>query len=94
MRTMAYIKGQWEWIACQAGIIILVNVVTDSTPLAKLWGDFLFDLLCSKWLQPGFFFTYGGWVPMAKPETMAASRSRLALQGTVGNRRIVFRESV
>ena len=47
MRTMAYIKGQWEWIACQAGIIILVNVVLlTSTPLAKTLGEiFYLDLL-------------------------------------------------
>jgi signal transduction histidine kinase len=57
MRTMAYIKGQWEWIACQAGIIILVNVVLlTSTPLAKTLGEiFYLDLLVLCVAAAGFF---------------------------------------
>lgn len=47
MRMMAYIKGQWEWIASQAGIIILINLILlTSTPLDKSLGDiFYLDLL-------------------------------------------------
>lgn len=47
MKTMAYIKGQGEWIASMAGVIILINLILlTSTPLAKSLEDiFYMDLL-------------------------------------------------
>jgi len=47
MRTIAYIRGQWEWIVSQAGIIILINLILlTSTPLDKSLGEiFYMDLL-------------------------------------------------
>ncbi|MFZ7103776.1 MAG: sensor histidine kinase [Peptococcaceae bacterium] len=40
---MAYIKGQWEWIASQAGIIVLINLILlTSTPLAKSLGEIFY----------------------------------------------------
>jgi signal transduction histidine kinase len=60
MRTMAYIKGHWEWIACQAGIIILINVVLlTSTPLAKTMGEiFYLDLLVISVAAAGYFLHF------------------------------------
>lgn len=60
MRTMAYIKGQWEWIACQAGIVILINVVLlTSTPLAKTLGEiFYLDLLVLCVAAAGYFLHF------------------------------------
>lgn len=60
MRTMAYIKGHWEWIACQAGIIILTNLVLlTSTPLAKTLGEiFYLDLLVISVAAAGYYFHF------------------------------------
>ncbi len=60
MRTMAYIKGQWEWIACHAGIIILINLILlTSTPLAKTLGEvFYLDLLMVFLSATGYFFHF------------------------------------
>jgi signal transduction histidine kinase len=60
MKTMAYIKGQWEWIASQAGIIILINLILlTSTPLAKTLGEiFYLDLLVIFAAAAGYFFHY------------------------------------
>lgn len=60
MKTIAYIKGQWEWIASQAGIIILVNLILlTSTPLAKTLGEiFYLDLLVIFVAAAGYFFHY------------------------------------
>ncbi|MFA7149196.1 MAG: sensor histidine kinase [Syntrophomonadaceae bacterium] len=60
MKTIAYIKGHWEWIASQAGIIILVNLILlTSTPLAKTLGEILYlDLLVIFAAATGYFFHY------------------------------------
>ncbi|TEB07154.1 Sensor histidine kinase GraS [Pelotomaculum schinkii] len=60
MKTIAYIKGQWEWIASQAGIIILVNLILlTSTPLAKTLGEiFYLDLLMIFVAAAGYTFHY------------------------------------
>jgi len=60
MKTIAYIKGQREWIASQAGIIILVNLILlTSTPLAKTLGEiFYLDLLVISAAVAGYFFHY------------------------------------
>ncbi|KPU43508.1 sensor histidine kinase GraS [Oxobacter pfennigii] len=60
MKTADYIKGQWEWIASQAGIIILVNLILlTSTPLAKTLGEiFYLDLLVIFISAAGYFFHY------------------------------------
>ncbi|TEB15607.1 Sensor histidine kinase GraS [Pelotomaculum sp. FP] len=60
MKTIAYIKGQWEWIASQAGIIILVNLILlTSTPLAKTLGEiFYLDLLMIFVAAAGYIFHY------------------------------------
>lgn len=60
MKMTAYIKGQWEWIASQAGIIILVNLILfTSTPLAKTLGEiFYLDLLLLSAAAAGYFFHY------------------------------------
>ncbi|MDD3653920.1 MAG: sensor histidine kinase [Desulfotomaculaceae bacterium] len=57
---MAYIKGHWEWIACQAGIITLVNLVLlTSTPLAKTLGEiFYLDLLVLCVAGAGYSFHF------------------------------------
>jgi signal transduction histidine kinase len=57
---MAYIKGQWEWIACQTGIIILINLILlTSTPLAKTLGEvFYLDLLAIFVAGAGYFFHF------------------------------------
>lgn len=55
-----YIRGQWEWIASQAGIIILVNLILlTSTPLEKTLGEiFYLDLLVIFLASAGYFFNY------------------------------------
>ncbi|MGI6119268.1 MAG: sensor histidine kinase [Desulfosporosinus sp.] len=60
MKMAAYIKGEWEWIASQAGVIILVNVILwTSTPLAKTLGEILYlDLLIIFIAAAGYFFHY------------------------------------
>jgi len=60
MKTIAYIKGQWEWIASQAGIIILINLILlTSTPLEKTLGEiFYLDLLVILAAAAGYYFHY------------------------------------
>lgn len=60
MKTIAYIKGQWEWIVSQTVIIILVNLILlTSTPLAKTLGEiFYLDLLVILISAAGYFFHY------------------------------------
>jgi len=60
MRMMAYIKGQWEWIASQTGIIILINLILlTSTPLAKTLGEIIYlDLLMIFVAGAGYFFHF------------------------------------
>ncbi|UWG96509.1 sensor histidine kinase [Dehalobacter sp. DCM] len=60
MTMTAYIKEQWEWIASQAGIIILINLILlTSTPLAKTLGEiFYLDLLVISAAVAGYFFHF------------------------------------
>lgn len=60
MKTIAYIRGQWEWIASQAGIIILINLILlTSTPLEKTLGEiFYLDLLVIFVAAAGYYFHY------------------------------------
>lgn len=60
MRTMAYIKGQWEWIVSVASIIILINLILlTSTPLDKSLGEiFYMDLLVVVMAGAGFSFHF------------------------------------
>ena len=60
MKTTAYIKGQWEWIASQAGIIILINLILlTSTPLDQTLGEiFYLDLLIIFVAAAGYYFHY------------------------------------
>lgn len=60
MRTIDYIKGQWEWIAGQASIIILINLLLlTSTPLDKTLGEiFYMDLLVVIVAAAGYLFHY------------------------------------
>lgn len=60
MKTIAYIKEQWEWIASQAGIIVLINLILlTSAPLAKTLGEiFYLDLLVIFVATAGYFFHY------------------------------------
>lgn len=60
MRMIDYIKGQWEWIVSQAGIIILINVIlVTSTPLAKTLGEiFYLDILVIFIAAAGYYLHY------------------------------------
>jgi len=60
MSISAYLKGQWEWIAAQAGVIILINLILlTSAPLAKTLGEiFYLDLLLLVTAAAGFFFHF------------------------------------
>jgi len=63
MRTIAYIKGQREWLASQAGILVLINLILlTSTPLAKSLGEiFYLDLLVISVAGAGYFFQAAGY---------------------------------
>jgi len=60
MKMTTYIRGQWEWIASQISIIILVNLILlVSTPLASALGEiFYLDLLVVAVAASGYFFHY------------------------------------
>lgn len=60
MKMTAYIRGQWEWIASQISIIILVNfILLVSTPLAYALGEiFYLDLLVMVVAAAGYFLHY------------------------------------
>ncbi|MGI6450036.1 MAG: ATP-binding cassette domain-containing protein [Desulfitobacteriia bacterium] len=60
MSKIAYLRGQWEWLASQAGIFVIINLILlSSTPLAKTLGEiFYLDLLVIVLAGAGYGFHF------------------------------------